>query len=217
MVMRRNRQGAGFTLIELLVAMAVFAVLATIAYSTLDAALRAREETQVRNTRRADIMRAVTLLDRDVLQMTRRPVTDEFGRLAPALVIEQRPVPRMEFTRTGVLNPRQEKRSALQRVAYVVEDETLVRRLWTVLDRTAQTTPFDERLLEDVEGIRFEALRTEWTETWPPEAGFGEDGTEDMPRAVRIRLQLKDLGELVRELPVAGATAPVDGLNRSDR
>jgi len=212
-----RRSDGGFTLIELLVALAVFAVLAGIAYSTLEATLDARAETETRNGRRADIMRALTLMERDMLQMTRRPITDEFGRVAPPLIIEERPVARIEFTRTGVPNPRHEKRGALQRVAYLVEDDALVRRVWGVLDRTAQTTAFDERLLEDVESIGFQVLQNDWTETWPAETELGGQVVEAMPRAVRIRVELKDLGELVRELPLAGSTTAVEATTRGSR
>ena len=198
-----NRTG-GFTLLEVLVAVAVFAVLAGIAYGALRAALDAREGADDRNTRRAAVMRALTVLERDLLQMVRRPVWDEFARMSPALVVERPPGARLELTRTGRPNPQQAKRSALQRVAYSVENDALVRRTWYVLDRTAQTVPAEETVLEDVDAIVFEALAGEWSTIWPEAAQDPEQMLTDMPRAVRVVITLPDIGDVARLVPGLG-------------
>ena len=205
MSVRTRRCRAGFTLLEVLVALAVFAVVSAIAYGALAAVLDTREALALRNERRAAVVRSLTVLERDILQMARRPVRDEFGQLSPAVVVERPPGARLELTRTGIPNPRQEKRAALQRVAYSVAEDSLVRRTWYVLDRTAQTVPEEEVLLEDVDSIVFEALAGEWSTTWP-EPG-GEDPSQlatGMPRAVRVVLTLPDLGEVVRVVPGLG-------------
>ena len=204
---RHRWSGGGFTLIELLVAIAVFVILAAIAYGTLGNALSARDGLETRNARRTDIMRAVSLIERDVLQAVARPVIDQFDRVSPALLIESRPANRLELTRTGLPNPRHENRAALQRLAYEIEDGVLLRRVWSVLDRTAQTLPLDDPLLSDVESLSFEALGDAWVDSWPPQSGGGESSSELMPRAVRLKLELKDMGELTREMPVS--TSPV--------
>ena len=72
-------------------------------------------------------------------------------------------------------------------------------------------------LLEDVESIGFQVLQNDWTETWPAETELGGQVIEAMPRAVRIRVELKDLGELVRELPLAGSTTAVEATTRGSR
>lgn len=201
---RSRRSSHGFTLLELLVAMAVFAVLAGIAYGSLETALEAREETEIRNRRRAEIMFAMTLLERDLLQIVSRPVRNEFDQMSPAVLVERAPGARIEFTRTGLPNPRSEKRSSLQRVAYELGDDRLIRRTWLVLDRTAQTVPVEEVLLEDVESIEFEALAENWTDTWPAGLQSSEQNLVAMPRAVRVTLTLGDLGDLVRIVPGSG-------------
>ena len=204
MVNNRRRRSGGFTLLELLVASAIFAVLAGIAYATLGSALKSRSALQVRNAERSDIIRALSMIERDVLQAVGRPVIDEFGALSPALLIDS--ASRLEFTRTGLPNPRLEKRSALQRLAYVLEGDVLLRRVWYVLDRTAQTAPIDEPLLSGVESWKVEAYQDDWGATWPALSGGGQVVVDAMPRALRISLRMSDKEETVRVLPVAGAT-----------
>jgi len=205
MVMRESVPGdGGFTLIELLVAIAVFAVLAGITYGTLSSALDAREQTDERSSRRAEIMQAVTILDRDLLQMIGRPIRDEYDQIAPALRIERPPAARIELTRAGLPNPRGEKRSSLQRVAYSLDGDRLVRRSWTVLDRTPQSYPREEILLSQVRTLLFEAMQSGWSTTWPPDTRASDPAADNatLPRAVRVTLDLEDLGELVRVLPL---------------
>ena len=197
------RRLAGFTLVELLVALAVFAVLSGIVYSALGVALDASRETAVRNERRAEIMHAVTIMERDMLQMSRRRVWNEFGQLSPALLVARPPGARMEFTRAGLLNPRREKRPSLQRVAYSIVDDDLVREVWPVLDRTPQSAPVQEILLEDVEDLVFGALSTEWASSWPSVPAATRESAA-LPRAVRFVLSTSASGAIERIVPVAG-------------
>jgi len=200
----RAAGAAGFTLLELLVALAVFAVLSSLTYSALTSALEARDQTDQRNARRSQVMQAVTILDRDLLQAVARPIRDEFNKAAPAMRIDRPPGASMELTRAGMPNPRGEPRSALQRVAYFLDGERLIRRSWAVLDRTPQTLPRDETLLSGVTGLLIEAHSGGWQNTWPMEAQATEPGgIMALPRAVRVTLELEGLGELVRVLPVA--------------
>jgi hypothetical protein len=79
-----------------------------------------------------------------------------------------------------------------------------------VLDRTAQTEPFDEVLLDDVSAFTIEALSETWLEIWPPEGSSAVSGTGPaqpltvMPRAIRFTLTLNDAESVQRIIPAVG-------------
>ncbi|MEN8175464.1 MAG: type II secretion system minor pseudopilin GspJ [Pseudomonadota bacterium] len=202
----RESQG-GFTLIELLVATAIFSVLATMIYGALEHSLKMRDEVAVRNEARNDLMFSLLTLERDLLQMAPRPVIDELGETRAALVLENVPAPRLEFTRTGLRNPLRQARPALRRVAYVLEGDRLVRRTWNVLDRGAQTRALDEVLLEGIEFLEFSALGSGWSPDWPAASSDPVPAAapvKTMPRAVRVSIKGRETGEIVRLVPGTG-------------
>ncbi|MBW3566919.1 MAG: type II secretion system minor pseudopilin GspJ, partial [Proteobacteria bacterium] len=121
----------GFTLIELLVASAIFAVVATLSYGGYIAILKQYDGTRTVQQRLQEIRRAVTLLERDLLQVADRPIREAFqGEMQPALrggVDQMLP---LELTRGGWRNPAGLRRSNLQRVAWQLSENKLQRLHW---------------------------------------------------------------------------------------
>ena len=76
----------GFTLIEVLVAMAITAFVSVLSYQALSTALTGIESVRAESERLHEINRAFNVLSRDIRQMTNRPVRDEFGQLASAVL-----------------------------------------------------------------------------------------------------------------------------------
>ena len=111
----------------------------------------------------------------------------------------------IELTHGGWTNPAGLPRSTLQRSAYRLEDDELVRYHWTVLDRTFGNEPVATVLLDDVESLlfRFYNENGESTDVWPPQTVVGPSGDRLRPRAVEIVLSLRDEGEIIRLLEVA--------------
>lgn len=224
----------GFSLIELLVAVAVFAALAAAAYGGLSNVARTRAALVERQDRFADVVRAMSDLDRDISQAVSRPVRGNYGELQPAVIGASDHV---ELTRLGFANPRAEPRSNLERVVYGLTDHTLRRGRYAVLDRAPNSAPHQRDLIDKVASLRLRylALDGTWRETWPPHepvahqspAQQASDATAEsmLPRAIEVRMKLDDLGELRRviELPssmpalaaeAGNATAPGADANK---
>ena len=197
-----RRHAAGFTLLELLVALAIFAVLAAIAYTALNQVTETRRYMEVKAARLNALQLAFTVLERDIEQGAPREVRDEFGDTEPALKGGGAGPRLLSLTRGGWRNPLGLTRSHLQRVAYVFADKQFVRESWPVLDRGPGVTPYAEVLLEDVEAVELRFLdpaRT-WQVFWPM-----PNQAAPMPRAVEITIELADWGRITRLFRVPGA------------
>ena len=202
---RRNRQAA-FTLIEILVALAVFAALGGLAYGALGPTQRSAELLNDRLDRLQSVQRAVRIMSQDFMQLAPRPVRDELGdNYGPALYTDYQSNFAIELTTGGWSNPIGLPRATLQRAAYRLEEDELVRYYWRVLDRTLSNEPVSRVLLDDVEEIRFRFLTDsgDWVEQWPPSGAQGPPGLPQRPRAVEILLRLTGEGEISRLLEVA--------------
>jgi len=161
----------GFTLLELLISLVIFGLIAAMAYSGLNNVLIARSQTEAHVQQLYKLQMALTMMERDVEQVVDRPTRDEYGDEKPALVGNEYGDYLLEFTRTGWLNPLSSPRSNLQRVAYTVKDEKLIRTIWYVLDRSQDSEHYDTVLLDDVKNLEFRYLdaNSEWQRSWPPQ------------------------------------------------
>ena len=203
-----NIPSRGFTLLELLVALAVFAIMATAAYSGLRNVLFTRAAVEEQSRRLAAVQLAVFRLGQDIEQAVPRGIRDEYGEPQAALLGGELADDRLTLTRAGWDNPLGQPRATLQRVAYRLRDGRLWRLHWGVLDRGGLLEPRETLLLERVREFRVRFLdRDDWRDDWPPpasdEAGAKKD-PDALPRAVEIGLTLEDWGEITRLLPLPG-------------
>jgi general secretion pathway protein J len=208
-----SKSTSGFTLIEVLIALAITTIVSTIAYASISTVLTGVESTRKVAGRTYEINRAWMIISRDLRQFSPRPVRDEFGEEEPAMSGGVAARFLLSFTRSGWHNPVAQQRSNLQRVNYLIEDESLWRESYAVLDRASDTSPNRVKLLEGVEylDLRFlasvgevetgndgESLDTRnWAENWVVDTSQPGVGTAP-PMAIEIRMQLEDLGELRR-------------------
>ncbi|MDQ2696255.1 MAG: type II secretion system minor pseudopilin GspJ [Pseudomonadota bacterium] len=204
------RRPAGFTLLELLVALAVFAIMAVAAYAGLDSVLATQAGVERTAARLARLQLAYGILERDVEQAVNRGVRDEFGDAQGAFIGNSRAGDALEFTRGGWSNPRQQPRASLQRVAYRLEDNRLLRRHWNVLDRGGRDEPEEAVLLEDVDEVQvrfFAPGQSDPTDAWPPPGA--DPAAAAPPQAVEFTVVLADWGEITWLLLLAdGVAAP---------
>ncbi|MBL6908629.1 MAG: type II secretion system minor pseudopilin GspJ, partial [Luminiphilus sp.] len=148
---RSMRAPRGFTLIEVLIAMAITAFVSVLSYQALSTALTGIESVRAESERLHEINRAFNVLSRDIRQMTNRPVRDEFGQLASAVLGGALARDPLRLTRAGWHNSTGAPRSTLQRVAYRLEDDRLLRLSYPVLDRTTAIEPTETVLVDRVE------------------------------------------------------------------
>jgi len=199
------RKAHAFTLIEVLVSLAIFAILAALAYSTLNQTLLSAEILNDRMDRLQAIQRSMRMLTDDLRQLAPRPVRDELGdNWRPALDTGFQSGFAIELTRGGWSNPVVLPRSTMQRVGYRIEDNELVRYQWFTLDRTLSNDPVGVTLLDGVESLQFRFFEREgeYSDQWPPNGSQGP-AERLRPRAVEIVLRLEDEGELTRLVEVA--------------
>jgi len=205
----RSSRYHGFTLLELLVALSVFSLVSVMAYAGLRTVLQSEQQTEQRATRIQQLQSAVLMLERDLAQFVDRPIRDEYGDEQPALRTADYGASRLEFTHAGWRNPTASARSTLQRVAYGVEEEQLLRLSWPVLDRAQDSTPYRAVLLDKVRefNLRYMDDAHEWQLQWPP-AGLAAGDPVPLPLALEVTLVLEDLGEIRRVFPLYAEALP---------
>jgi general secretion pathway protein J len=179
----------GFTLVEALLALAIFGLVAVLAYR----ATSSMSEGESRLSQEAQRWRALetlfTRFEADIRQATPRSVRAGAGagREPAWLGTVYQGQSALVFTRAGsefVLEPG----PAGQRVAYRVTGDTLEIVYWPQLDHGDAAKPLVYPLVSGVSGFELEYLARDgrWRSRWPL---LGED---DVPRAVRLALTIDD-------------------------
>jgi general secretion pathway protein J len=193
----------GFTLLEMLIAVAIFAVVGVMAYGGLQAVLAQQVIARENADRFREIQFAIQQLSRDIHQVQPRPVREELGDgNRAALLADARNRHPIEFTRGGWSNPLGQPRAAVQRVAYDLDNDRLVRLHWFAPDHTLGEPPVEREILTGVREFRVRFFGAGgWSDDWPPRLG-GEDRAM-LPVAVEITLDLEDWGEIRRLLELA--------------
>ncbi|MGH8379142.1 MAG: type II secretion system minor pseudopilin GspJ [Gammaproteobacteria bacterium] len=196
----------GFTLVELLVAVAIFAVIAALAYGGLDSVIHQREQTTSAMNRLRAVQQAMNIMTRDFSQLEPRPVRDPLGgALLAAFISTPQNLPPVSFTRGGWSNPLADVRGTEERVAYQLDNGKLERLSWPELDVPPQTQPTKQTLLTDVTALDLSFMDTndQWQQQWPPLNAVAITYLAQLPRAVQVTITLKDLGRITRIIEVA--------------
>ncbi len=198
MLARHNKisTSKGFTLLELLVSLSIFAFISAMAFGGMSQVMTQRALTEEKADKLQQLQITYTIMDRDFSQLIDRPVRNAYGNSLGALVGSDG-IEGVELTRSGYANPAGFRRSALQRVRYISEDEKLLRQAWKVLDRSPDSEAVQQVLFEPVESfsLRYLDRTNNWRETWPP-VGGAPGVTPGLPRVVEVVIETKDFGKI---------------------
>jgi len=213
--MARRIQLRGFTLIEVMVVLLIFSIIGMVGAQIVSRVLDNDRVLSERGARLAEVQRSMQILQRDILQLSNRGIRDQLGDPVDPILIGADGM--IEFTRFGWRNPLNRPRSELQRVGYVVEDETLLRAYWMVLDRAPDTEPQVQVLLQGVEQIEFFGMDASGNEHsfWPPAGDYRNDPNLQLA-AIVLRLDAQPFGVVERIWPVPSGipvAPPVGGPN----
>ncbi len=196
---------AGFTLLELLIALSIFGFISAMAFSGLSSVSNTRQAVEERADRLAELQKAFLFISQDIEQMVIRPARDGYGDTEPPVRGGGFGTYLLEFTRTGWRNPLGHTRSLLQRVAYGIKDDQLIRYSWFMVDRAQDSQVVESVLVSSVRGLEVRFFGSgEAQSQWPPAPQQGQPAPV-MPKAVEITLELTDMGKIIRLLAVAGA------------
>lgn len=194
-----RRPERAFTLIELLVAMFLLAILGTAGFQMLFQITATRDRIDQQSQRLSELQRTFYWLAEDVTQIADRTVRSAIDSTLPPLQFNIQGENLFEFTRAGWTNPAADVspvRSNLQRVAYSLDDDKLIRAYWYHLDPIDEIPTRRRQMLSGVESLTFRFLdcEGEWGESWPP------TDTEDpcLPAAIEFTFELSDYGEVAR-------------------
>lgn len=191
----------GFTLLEVIVAVALFALIAALAYGGLDSVLSARAQLGEQAERLARLQFAVGQIERDVRAVAQRPVRDGFGQRQPMLVGSSTG---MELSRHGYGNALQASRAEIERAAYRRVDDRLQRLRWPVLDRAPATLPEQVELMSGVTDfrLRYFARNGREYDRWP-----APRSSEVLPLRIELELEIEGIGTVRRLLELPDAEA----------
>ncbi len=184
---------AGLTLIELLVAVALLALLTSMAYRGIDSMSRTSERSLAEGDRWQAVALFFERFASDVAQPARRPVRagaetakplpEWWGRLADEAVGSDAAAAQLEFSRKSP-SGRDEIR-----LGYRLRDGRVELLVWHVLDRAPNSLPEVYALLEDVGSLSFRHLDAAgtWQDVWPVTGG-----KETLPRAIAVEIRLSN-------------------------
>jgi len=200
--MRKHTEA--FTLIELIVAIAVFSILALVAYGGLQSLLHNRDDIEREMQLLSELQSTFLNMQLDLEQAVNRPFRGAYGDAQPEFSAEVvAGSPSIELTRAGWRNPMSRARSHLIRVSYRLHDGKLERIYWNVLDRAQDSQPRARVLIENIRDmkLRFLSHTGEWLNQW---SATGEEAGHALPRAVEVTLELDDWGQLQRIFSLSG-------------
>ena len=202
----------GFTLLELVIALGIFALVWVMVFSGYRAVLTTSTQVEQVSKELSKLQMVFNVIGRDIQQSIARSIRDDFGDTKAAFVGAGGGFGNMlEFTRAGVMNPLGRQRSHLQRIAYGVKEENLVRLSWPVLDRVQGMEPREAVLLEGIKAfeLRFLKLDSQWATEWPP-LTLGEEEPPPLPKAVEVTIEVDGWGKLVRLYGLASGIGVAD-------
>ncbi|WP_200191383.1 type II secretion system minor pseudopilin GspJ [Halorhodospira abdelmalekii] len=230
---KKRAAAAGFTLLEVVVAVAIFALVAVMAYGGLQTVLETRSRVVAEGQRLSELQLAFGVMARDFRQHVARDWSDAWRDRRPSLGFDPLdPQPRLELISAGGRVGMQ--RSELQRISYELDDGVLYRLVWHVIDGGGEEPHIRSRLAGESGGGRATIDDLYYTfyyrpvgggspgerrddierlAHWPPDRAQGLPPGELL--AVAVTLELAGGAQVYRLFPVQGAGSGSGAANGS--
>ncbi|HSW92863.1 MAG TPA: type II secretion system minor pseudopilin GspJ [Gammaproteobacteria bacterium] len=189
-----HKKNRGFTLLEIIIALFIFSIVSVILVTALHTTLGTQSSAEKKAARLAELQVALLLMSRDIEQVIDRPIMTASGQMEGFVGTAQT----VTFTHTGFDNPfGQLQRSTLQRTRYQLNQGTLERLTWPMLDQAKETSPDVRSLLTNVSALRFEYLddKNHFQTSWPVSS---DPHQSTWPVAVRVSLTVRDWGQITQ-------------------
>jgi len=196
---------SGFTLIEVIIAMSIFAIVSLLAYSGLHSVITTKSHTEGSLERLRELQMTMLSLNGDLQQLSDRNGHDSLGgQLLNVSTQDSNYI--LAFTRSGWRNPANLPRSTLQRVAYKLDEDKLIRLYWAHVDRADDEQFVEQELISNIESLdlRFLDDKNQWQTNWPSANDLASaTPSNNLPIAIEVVLKMNDWGEIRRLIKVA--------------
>lgn len=195
---RATNPQRGFTLIELLVSLVILALLSIAGYRSLDAVIQTRDRVAAETHKWQHLTFFFSRMEQDIAQAIHRGVRDSGGLSRPEWIGHEVVVgeddAELTFTRAGITDQGLAMQ-APQRIAYRLEQGSIVLLRWPALDQAERAKPIRYPLLEGVREFKLRYLDSSgyWQTNWPL-PGM----TEGLPQATEVSLTLSSGDKITR-------------------
>ncbi len=191
----------GFTLLELMVAMAIFAALAVSGWQVFDSVNRARDRAQIHAERLAELQFAYLQLQQDLSQIVPYQIPIEpTADTNQEQQLDPKPFTKLDaisfsFVRFADPDPRFQSSPALERIAYVFDNERLIRRQYFLTEDKNSAPSLDSVILTQVTEGRWQAYLPKLSATFPSSAPAADNQDSTpllLPKGVQITFSHND-------------------------
>lgn len=189
----------GFTLIEIIVAIAIFALIAAITFPALIQFLDMRERINAKNESLNTLQKTFLFMSRDFAYAVNRLNKDEFGDpLKTTLSINDNSLIELtsanqDFNLDGLGVPR--------RVRWLLEDKTLFRVQYPVMDPDGDTQAYRQALLRGVDDVEMKIFSIE--DGRDAESRRWNEATR-LPNMIKVKVEMENGLEYERAFTMLG-------------
>lgn len=185
---------SGFTLVEIVIAIAIFALLTTLAVGTLNQTIKQYKVTQKTQKQLLKLERTLLQMNKDIMQLINRSNRDELGTQLPGVIVNNSDI---TITTGGEKNWTNALRSNLRHIRYELSGRNLVRHTWQILDPKVDTDSKEKIWLEAVDKFELKLYDDKHKRVAATEFNQAD--------YLAIILVLEDLGEFSYFVPLPDA------------
>ena len=179
--------------------MVIFTIMSTLVFGGLSSIVKSREATTLELNTLTNMQVAFAIIERDVRQAVNRSSRNIAGEKIPAFMGSNSDDRFLKLIRLRKSNKLQFNNMPLERVYYSVEESTLFRHTWKVIDIAVEGLPIKFAILKNISkvSVAFLNQKLAWKPTWTSEKKLIIG--EELPRAVKITLEMEN-GEMFTRL-----------------